>query len=361
MFGDQILPPEVLYVVDWIKSTGTPRTMLGHTITSYQNRWKRQGNNYCVPINSIATEQYQGKVYNVSTEDHTYTVSNAIVHNCDFAINLEIKDMGYALPDGLLLDQKYRDMCAEQIFDSLKDQDTSKMQTMDTHIENSDENNWDDMEDRIITAYEMTKNQKGRGNTPGGLKRWIDKLRKSKVKWERIFHRFVGNAVSKDDYSYTRVNKRFLGQDIYLPDMRSPIIGSIIVAVDTSGSMGKEAISQVAGEIQKLSHLVSDITAISCDCKIHEVVKIRQFDDWIKKLHFKGQGGTSFRPVFEYIKEKRLSPEVLIWLSDGFGDADWGSATKPPYPVLWCLFGENAPIPTFGQHVNIPSEPGGGW
>ena len=94
----------------------------------------------------------------------------------------------------------------------------------------------DDMEDKIITAFEATRNSKGKGDTPAGLKRWIDKLRKAKVRWERIFHRYVGQALAKDDYSFTRVNKRFLGQDMYLPDLRSYTIGNVVIAIDTSGS-----------------------------------------------------------------------------------------------------------------------------
>ena len=358
MFGDQTLPAGIMYVVDWINSTGTPSTMIGHTINSFQNRWKRQGNNYLVPITKVTQEQFIGKVYNVETEDHTYTVSNALVHNCDFAINLEIKDMGYALPATVLLDQKYRDMCAEQIFDALP-KDTSQMQTMDMHIENSDENNWDDMEDRIITAYEMTKNQKGKGNTPGGLKRWIDKLRKSKVKWERIFHRYVGQAVSRDDYSYTRVNKRFLGQDIYLPDLRSNIIGNIVVGIDTSGSMGRESLEQIAAELLKMSHLLKEITVITCDTQVNEVIKINQFSDFIKKLHFSGGGGTYLKPIVDKIKEMKSVPEICIMATDGYVEEGWGfEGKKPNFPVLWCMVGENPPKPPFGMVVEIPNDKG---
>ena len=162
---------------------------------------------------------------------------------CDYAINYEIKEMGYALPGKVLHDRKYAEMNAEQIYDDLPE-DCSNMQTLDIHIDNSDESSWDDMEERVITAYEMTKNHKGRGSVPSGLKRWIDKLRKNKVKWERIFHRYVGQALAKDDYSFTRCNKRFLGQDMYLPDLRSYIIGSVVIAIDTSGSIGRNCLEQ---------------------------------------------------------------------------------------------------------------------
>ena len=280
--------------------------------------------------------------------------------NCatDFAINLEIKQMGYKLPEGLLLDDKYREMNAEQIYDKLP-VDSSGMQTFDTHIENSDSNDWDDMEDRIVTAYEMTKNTKGKGDLPGGLKRWIDKLKRSKVPWSRIFHRYVGQAVSRDDYSYTRVNKRYIGQDIYLPDLRSHTIGDVVIGIDTSGSIGKECLTQFAAEIYKLSGLIDNLTVITCDAEVHEVVRIHKFQNFMDRLHFKGGGGTSHKPLFAKIQELRLMPELFIGLSDMYSDLD--QIKKPPYPVIWVSSSEIDKAP-FGQVVQIPNETGGkGW
>ena len=60
----------------------------------------------------------------------------------DFAINLEIKNMGYKLPKDILLDDKYREMNAEQIYDKLPE-DSSKFKTFDVHIEDADSNSWD--------------------------------------------------------------------------------------------------------------------------------------------------------------------------------------------------------------------------
>lgn len=277
----------------------------------------------------------------------------------DFAINLEIKNMGYKLPQGLLLDDKYREMNAEQIYDKLPE-DSSKFKTFDIHIENSDSSDWDDMEDRIITAYEMSKNTKGKGDLPAGIKRWIDKMRKSKVNWQRIFHRYVGQALSRDDYSYIRVNKRFLGQDIYLPDLRSNIIGNVVIAIDTSGSIGKNALEQFAAEIAKIGGLVNEVTCITCDAAVQEVVKLSRFQNFLDKLHFKGGGGTSHRPVFEYVNKKlKDQVELFVGLTDMYSDID--SIKKPPYPVLWVSTSEIDKA-AFGHVVRMPNDKdGGGW
>jgi predicted metal-dependent peptidase len=274
----------------------------------------------------------------------------------DYAINLEIKNMNYKLPEGLLLDDKYREMNAEQIYDKITSEQAAKLQTFDIHIEDADSSNWDDMEDKIITAYEMSKNTKGRGELPAGMKRWIEKMRKSKVNWQRVFWKYVGQALSKDDYSYTRVNKRFLGQDIYLPDLRSHKIGNVVIAIDTSGSIGKECVEQFAAEIAKIGHLVEEITAITCDAAVQEVVKISKFQNFMDKLHFRGGGGTSHKPVFNWIKEHKLEPELLVCLTDMYSDQQ--DIKRPGYPVLWVSTSEIDKAP-FGDVIQIPNDSGG--
>lgn len=273
----------------------------------------------------------------------------------DFAINLEIKNMGYTLPKQALLDDKYRDQNAEMIYDNLP-HDADKMQTLDIHIEPSDGTaDWDEMEDKIISVYEMSKDSydKTAGNIPGNVKRWIEKMRKSKVKWERIFHRYVGQALSKDDYSFAKPNRRYIGQDLYIPDLRSPAIGNIIVAIDTSGSITDRQLEQFHAELSKLSHLVEEITIITCDMRVHEVVKITKMEDFFKKVKFLGRGGTDFKPVFAKVQELKLTTELLIFLTDGYGDA---GPKAPNYPVLWVYTEDNSPHLPWGQHVHMPSD-----
>lgn len=275
----------------------------------------------------------------------------------DFAINLEIKDMGFKLPKDLLLDEKFRNMNAEMIYDELPNDPEKKygnMSQFDMHIESNDESEWDDMEDKILTAYEMTRDAKGRGEVPAGIKRWIEKMKKSKVKWERVFHRFIGQALSRDDYSYTRVNKRYIGQDIFLPDLRSPTIGSVVIGVDTSGSIGQDQLKQFAAEIAKIGHLVNEIWVLTCDAEVHEVVKINKFDNFMKKLHFKGGGGTDMTQIFAKIKELKLMPELCVIITDGY--TPFGNAIKQ-YPVLWCLTEDGVKVP-WGQSVYIPKSGG---
>jgi len=54
------------------------------------------------------------------------------------------------------------------------------------------------------------------------------------------------------------------------------------------------------------------------------------------QFKIKGRGGTSFEPVFDYIRENKMFPDVLIYLTDGYALV---SLEKPPYPVIWVTTG----------------------
>ena len=170
--------------------------------------------------------------------------------------------------------------------------------------------------------------------------------------WQRVFQRYIGQALSKDDFSWGRPNRRYISEDLFLPELKSYKIGKVVVAVDTSGSITKENIEEFSAELNKINHLVDEVTAISCDCRVHEVVKLTSFKQFLSgKFQFKGGGGTAFEPVFDRVKELGASPELLIYLTDG-----WGSfpEKKPSYPVIWVLTrgGNAAP---WGKNIDLPS------
>ena len=52
------------------------------------------------------------------------------------------------------------------------------------------------------------------------------------------------------------------------------------------------------------------------------------------KIEWAGGGGTSFCPVFKFMKKEGIQVDCLIYITDGFGDAP---EEPPPYPVLWIL------------------------
>jgi predicted metal-dependent peptidase len=288
--------------------------------------------------------------------------------NCaaDFAINYEIRAMGYTLPEPHLYDEEYKDLTVEQIYKLLEGNsitiilangdkkcihgyggniDDLIKKLLDEHRITKDAA--DAIREKILRAYEATRNQ---GNLPAGVERLIKEMRRAKVCWERQFHRYVGATIAHDDFSFIKPNKRYISHGLYMPTLHNPIIGNVAVAIDTSGSITPDDVAQFSGELRKISHLVDEVTVMTCDAAVHEVVKVWKFGDFSKTLKMKGGGGTDFNPPFNKVRELKMRPELMIYLTDTFGTFP---TKAPPYPVLWCSTVEEskATKPPFGQTI----------
>lgn len=123
-------------------------------------------------------------------------------------------------------------------------------------------------------------------------------------------------------------------------------IGTVVVAVDTSGSCSGDVMCEFLREIGNILRDVSDmgffekIYLLQCDAQIQQVDCYESPEDFPSKLarQMKGFGGTDFRPVFDWIEQQMekgvWKPDVLIFLSDGEGEFP---DEEPNYPVHFVL------------------------
>lgn len=121
--------------------------------------------------------------------------------------------------------------------------------------------------------------------------------------------------------------------------------GTIFVALDTSGSCAGEIMSFFLTELEALwKEFVTmseegEMYLLQCDCEIHKEQRFRSGDIFVvEHLALRGNGGTSFQPVFRRIEEicrqNRVTPKLLVYLTDGYGDYP---KEKPDYPVLFVM------------------------
>lgn len=207
-------------------------------------------------------------------------------------------------------------------------------------------------------AEEIKKEaQKGRGHVPAGFERWADSvLAPPKVPWRAQLARAARNAVKrwkqgKVDYRFNGIGRKQAalgfgpGKPI-LPRLQEPV-PKVDIAGDTSGSMGQRELEHVVEESGGVLKAVgADCRFFSCDATVHTVKQCRTAAEIGAAL--KGGGGTSFVPVFDLIKELPEKPDVLVFITDGCGDAP---ATPPPYEVIWVLVGpyKQRPFPQGGD------------
>jgi predicted metal-dependent peptidase len=79
------LPPERLFVME--SGGWQARELFKQTPGRQRNHHFDAGGCVYVPLLEVDDEDYDGPVCNVETTDHTYLVSNAVVHNCDMTVN----------------------------------------------------------------------------------------------------------------------------------------------------------------------------------------------------------------------------------------------------------------------------------
>ena len=191
----------------------------------------------------------------------------------------------------------------------------------------------------------------GYGTQPGNLERLLKKIGSPRIPWQVLLRQFLRHCRS-ESYSWSHPNRRFISKGLYLPG-RDGILGfNGIVALDTSSSTIKvlpQFVADLVGLFKAFGKF--SLTIMECDVTIQQVWKVsnnKPMPD-ILEHKFKGFGGTDFRPVFDYIHNHHLTPNVLIFFTDGEGTC---IETKPPYPVLWMLTKKGtAPVP-WGQAIN---------
>lgn len=179
----------------------------------------------------------------------------------------------------------------------------------------------------IHNAVEHTL-QKCPGMAPGFLREQFKLINHTKTPWHRLLRLHLARLTAEQRLTtYKRINKRLLTQG--LPGFKKERKLKIVLAIDTSASISGKDLTRFSAEIEKIRRSGAEITLIECDCKIQQVYQLkRPFQG-----QFQGRGGTDFRPLWQYLKEKHLRPDVIIYLTDGIGPAPDAS----PYPTIWAL------------------------
>jgi predicted metal-dependent peptidase len=201
-----------------------------------------------------------------------------------------------------------------------------------------------------IAAEQAFRSAKTCGDEPGGVERPLAEGRQSKQDWRAILRDFIA-AAAPSDYRWTPPNRRYIASGLYLPSVERRGLGEIVIAVDTSGSIGKRELEQFAAEISSVSEEVQPeaIQVVYCDAAVQAVQEFRASEP--VRLEPKGGGGTDFRPAFDWVAEKDITPACLIYLTDLCCDS---FPEIPDYPVLWVT--ESRRTAPFGDTIRLSLE-----
>lgn len=278
---------------------------------------------------------------------------------CDYVINLILVDTDpdekcIAMPrkDGKvygLLDRKYKGLHTKQVFDLLKqEQDEGGGGGSG---EGFDEHDWDgaqelsdeqkqELEREVDQALRQGQiaEKKFAGKQGGNMPRELSDLLTPKVDWRELLREFVTSTCSaKDASSWRRVNRRFIGSDIYLPTLIGETVGHIVVGIDTSRSVSQAELTRALTEIKHVADTVNPekVDLLYWDHKVagHEQYDRCSLPNIVSSTKPRGGGGTDPACVVQWMKENNAKPECVIMLTDGYVDA-WGNWDVP---VLWAI------------------------
>ncbi len=154
--------------------------------------------------------------------------------------------------------------------------------------------------------------------------------------------------ISSEDYTWRRPNKRYMASGLYLPSMHVEAMGTVVYAIDTSGSITQDELDEAADEATAVCDQVRPerVHVVYCDAVVQGVDTFERDDILI--FARKGGGGTAFKPVFDWVEKQDETPVGVVYFTDGLGPFP---ETQPDYPVLWLIKG--SVIPPWGEHVRI--------
>ena len=220
------------------------------------------------------------------------------------------------------------------------------------------------IQEQLQDTAALAQQAKGIGELPGSIARQIQALLYPQQDWAEQLREFM-LSLSTDDYSWSRPNRRFIGQGLYLPALQSEgAMGRIVVAIDTSGSISKFKLDMFFHELNGILEQCKpeSVTVIQCDRRIQDVQEFSTSDYPIEIGEVMGGGGTSLCPPFNYVTENGLNPDCFLYFTDLGGQ--WPDR-DPGYPVVWIdqdndyAQRQHNPewadyLPSFGKLIGIP-------
>ena len=281
----------------------------------------------------------------------------------DYVVNQIIRDTdpqeNFAqLPKNTMQDDKFRGWSAKQVFDHLKQHgQPSSASGFDEHKEDGDKLNEEQLREieRPIEQA-LREGQILVGKMSGNVPRGITEALTPKVDWRAVLREFVSTiAQGKDVSSWKRVSRRWVAEDAYLPSVVSERVGELVVAIDTSGSIDNTALAAFAAELVGVCESTSPerVRVIWWDTRVHkEQVFEGDYSGLLGLLKPAGGGGTSAACVRKYMQAKRIKPEAVIYMTDGYLDP----VPALDCPELWLVTQNKHFTPTAGTMV--PMEEG---
>jgi predicted metal-dependent peptidase len=249
----------------------------------------------------------------------------------------------------ILWDPKYRGKTSEEIYDELMKNATKIQVTLDMHLDGTgaetedgkgsdgkskssgikiDEETAKKIRDELKEAVLQSAQAAGAGNVPGGIKRMIQQFTAPKMRWQDLL-RIQLESILKNNYTFMKPSRKAWHTGAVLPGMLPAEQLDVCIAIDTSGSITDEMVSDFLGEVKGMLELYNSY-AVKVFCFDTSVLAEADFSsdggDDILDYQPQGGGGTDFEVCWEHLKANDIVPKQFIMFTDGYPFGSWGDA-----------------------------------
>ena len=195
------------------------------------------------------------------------------------------------------------------------------------------------------------------GKLGSGGDRDLAELLEPQVNWREVLRDFITETCKGYDYSsYRRPNRKYLQAGIYMPSGVSEKVEELVIAIDTSGSIGQQELSVFLSEVGSICDTVtpSCVRILYWDTQVcrEEKYEMHELANIAKSTKPSGGGGTMVECVPEYMATHGIKPQATIVLTDGYLGGSWGSWVCP---TLWCILDNKSAKPNVGKTVHVKS------
>lgn len=178
----------------------------------------------------------------------------------------------------------------------------------------------------------------------------MEQFQTVKLNWRELLAQYLTPCFGSSR-RWLPPNRRYISSGLYLQSRRDTFFQAVL-AIDTSAST-LDDLDLFAAELTALFNSFGqyELSVICCDARIQSVKTYTQdlpVDN--RNIPFRGGGGTSFIPVFQYVEENFPQTQILIYFTDGYGDIP----EEPDFPVLWVITPDGRNSIPWGYVIKLP-------
>jgi len=283
--------------------------------------------------------------------------------SCDIVIGLLLSDfqrVGSADEEAIII-ESFRDKSVEEVYHALyresdegegqQSEENPAQQKMDIIEHEGDIKVLEEEIDALlIQAMGAARKQ---GNIPSSLLEVFDEITKPSIDLHILLHTYMSESFFDKESDFSRPNRRFIHQELYLPGYRYDRNRlSLFIFLDRSMSITGEVFGRFLGIIDSIVRLSHDfeVSVIPFDERVYgEEIKSYDAQSILPNISFaKGNGGTQFEPVIEYLHTHAGEKNLAIILSDGYFTVD-----KAPAMQTLFLLSEKNNLKRFERYGDV--------